>query len=47
MSAIDEYVHSLFPCARISGEPFGGLAKYEVSRKDVVIMSRKLKYLEL
>ena len=37
MSAIDEYVHSLFPSARILGEPIGGLAKYEVSRKDVVM----------
>ena len=37
MSAIDEYVHSLFPSARILGDPIGGLAKYEVSRKDVVI----------
>merc|ERR1712054_400331 len=37
MKAIDDYVHTLFPSARLLGEPIGGLAKYEVSREDVVI----------
>merc|ERR1712054_24534 len=37
MQDVDKYVHSLFPSARLLGEPIGGLAKYEVSREDVVI----------
>ena len=37
MQDVDKYVHSLFPTARLLGVPIGGLAKYEVSREDVVI----------
>ena len=37
MQDVDKYVHSLFPSARLLGVPIGGLAKYEVSREDVVI----------
>ena len=37
MKAIDDYVHTLFPSARILEDPIGGLAKYEVAREDVVI----------